>query len=255
MQVALLDMPREMCTHFEVDSTLGSFVTQTNIQTVLVQSDGELIQKLVSVLDNQLLAVLETRSVLEFAKTRAEMWPKYVRARRALSDTMTNLAPEGKMESIVKQSVATQIADFQKQRGVRFGNVLTDQIVFTVWTMGKINALVQKVNGAGEPRDKDADLKLNSEYQLCLWWAQFHVDVTVAAIKFKKTVPEDVQGAICDGLRSAVNAYAILKEALSLRTSQVAVYPAAALPWDEEDERLLDSSMRDINADFSDDPH
>jgi len=30
---------------------------------------------------------------------------------------------------------------------------------------------------------------------------------------------------------------------------------AAALPWDEEDERLLASSMRDMNADLSDDRH
>jgi hypothetical protein len=115
--------------------------------------------------------------------------------------------------------------------------------------------LAHNVNAAGEPRDKDADLKLNSEYQVCSLWAQFHLDAMVAAMKFKKTVPCDVQEVICDGLRTAVNAYAILKEALSLRTAQVEGSPAAALPWDEEDERLLASSMRDINADFSDDPH
>lgn len=256
-QVALLDMPREMCAHFEVGGTLGSFVGQSNsVQTILIQSDGELIRKLVSVLDNQLLAVLETRSVLEFAQMRAETWPRYVRARRALSDTMTNLAPEGKMEFIVKEIVATQVEDFQKQRGVRFGDALTDQAVFTLWTMGKINALVQMVNGGGEPRDRDADLKLNSEYQLCLLWAQFHLDAAVAAIKFKKTVPEDIQGAICDGLRAAVNAYAILKEAMLLRTPIQNEAPLATpLPWDNEDEQLLASSMRDMNANLSDDRH
>ncbi len=251
MNVAFADMPRQVCVPFDV-STLGSFVGQSSsVQTILIQSDEELIRKLVSMLDNQLLGVLETRSILEFTKARAEIWPKYIRARRALSDTMSNLASESKMEAIAKTSSATLAADLQKQRGVRFVDVLVDQAVFTLWTFGKMGALAKIVNAAGEPLDKDVDQRLNSEYQLCLLWAQFHLDSVVAVMKFKKTVPDDIQQVICDGLRSSVNAFAILKEALSLRTSPVDVQPPATLPWDEEDERLLASSMRDINADFS----
>ncbi len=254
MQVALLDMPRQMCAPFDV-GTLGSFVGQSSsVQTILMQSDEELVRKLVSMLDNQLLAALEARTVVEFTQVRSEIWQKYVRARRALSDTMSNLAPASKLEAVAKACITTLAADLQKQRGVRFGDLLTDQAIFTMWTFGKISTLAQKVQDAGDPCDKDADLKLNAEYQLCLLWAQFHMDAVVAAMKFKKTVPDDVQQIICDGLRTAVNAYAILKEALSLRVSQVVVSPAA-LPWDDEDERLLASSMRDINANFSDDPH
>ncbi len=248
-------MPRQMCTRFEV-STLGSFVGQSSsVQTILIQSDEDLVRKLVSVLDNQLLAVLEARSVQEFAEVRSEIWPRYVRARRALSDTMSNLAPAGKMESVIKEGIARLSADLQKQRGVRFGDVLTEQGVFTLWTMGKINALVEKVNSAGELHDKDADLKVHAEYDLCLLWAQLHLDAIVAAMKFKKAIPDEVQEVICDGLRSAVNAYAILKEALALRVSPIQGPTPAALPWDEEDERLLASSMRDMNADLSDDRH
>ena len=251
MQAALLDMPSQMCPPFDV-GTFGSFCGQSSsTQNILLHSDEELIRRLVLMLDNQLLAVLEARTVSEFAKVRAEIWPKYIRAHRALSDTMSNLASESKIAAISKECVAALVEDLQKQRNVRFGSRLTDQAVFAMWTLAKINALAQKVNDAGEPRDKDADLKLFAEYQLHLFWAQFHLDFVAAAMKFKKTVADDVQQATCDGLRASVKAYAILREALSLRTPPTAIPLPTTLPWDEEDEQLLASSMKDINADFS----
>ncbi len=247
-------MPRQVCAPFDV-GTLGSFVGQSSsVQTILIQSDEELIPKLFSMLDNQVLAVLESRSVSEFIQKRSELWSNYVRARRALWDTMTNLTSPSSITAAIKISIATLAADLQKQRGVRFNDSLTDQAVFTLWTFEKISVLGETLQSAGEPRDKDADMKLGSEYHLVWFWAQFHMDVVVAAMKFKKTIPDDIQRVICDGLRSAVNAYAILKEAISLRVPVVAT-PALELPWDEEDERLLASSMRDLNADLSDDSH
>lgn len=252
MQAASLDMPSQICPPFDV-GTLGAFFGESDsVQINLVRSDEELIRKLSSVLDNQLLAVLETRSALEFAEIRVKIWPKYIRARRALSDTMSNLASESNMEAISKVYFATLVTDLQKQRGIRFGDALTDQAVFSLWTLSKINALARKVNRAGEPRDKDADLKLNAEYQVCALWGLFHLDAIVAAMKFKKTVLEDVQAVICEGLRTFVNVYAILKDALLLRVSQAELSTTAVLPWDEEDEQLLASSMKDINADLSD---
>jgi hypothetical protein len=249
MDVAILDMPKHMCApSFDV-GTLGAFFEQPSaVQAKLVDSDEKLIRDLASVLDNQLLAVLEARSVPEFAEVRAKIWPKYVRALRALSDTMSNLAPENEIEIISEGCIAVLSADLQKQRGVRFGDSLTDQAVFTLWTLGKIRSLGQRIHDAGEPSDRAADLKLCSEYHMYSLWAQFHLDCTVGAMKFRKTIPEDVQAAICSGLRASVNAYAIMKEALSLRNPQVEAPLVPALPWDDEDERLLASSMRDINA-------
>lgn len=251
MQIASsLDMPRQICPTFEF-GTLSAFLGESgSIQTDLVHSDEDLIRKLVSLLDNQLLGVLETRSLLEFVESRRGTFPKYIRARRALSDTMSNLASESDLEKISKLCSQALTEDLQKQR-LRFGDKLTDQAVFTLWTLDKVSALAQKVNQAGEPRDKDADLKLRSEYQSCVLWTQFHLDVLSAAMKFKKTIRVDVQDAICEGLRTAVNVYAILREALLLRASQTDLSPPPVLPWDEEDEQLLAASMKDINANFS----
>jgi hypothetical protein len=255
MEVAILDMPPEVCTPFDVGA-IGSFVGQSStVQTILVQSDEELVRKLVLMLDNQLLSALETRSAAEFVDARNKVWASYIRARRALSDTMTNLVPESEMDTVVKAAIATVVADVQKQRGVRFGDTLTDQAVFTFWTFEKKKNLAHQIQNAGEPCDKAADLKLNAEFHLYSLWAQFHMDALIAAMKFKRTIPEDIQAVICDGLRANVNAYAILKEALALRVPQAEISYPAELPWDKEDERLLASSMRDLNADFSDDCH
>ncbi|MGA2987001.1 MAG: hypothetical protein ABSG32_24650 [Terriglobia bacterium] len=244
-------MPRQVTPPFD-GGTLGAFFGESeSVRINLVRSDEELIRKLVSMLDNQLLAVLETRSVAEFGETRAAIWPKYIRARRALADTLSNLASESVMEDISKLCFAMLKTDLQKQKGVRFGDKLADQAIFTVWTLGKINTLAHEVNHAGEPSDRDADLKLNSEYQACSLWAQFHLDAIVAAMKFKKTIPDDVQEVICDGLRTAINVHVILQEALDLRVPKKELPLFAMLPWDQEDEELLASSMKDINADFS----
>ena len=77
------------------------------------------------------------------------------------------------------------------------------------------------------------------------------MDVIAAAMEFRKSVPEDVQRTIRDGLRASVNVYAIMKDALRLRRPELQASLETPMPWDEEDDELLASSMRDVNA-FSD---
>lgn len=254
MDVALLDMPTGVCAPFEIGTLGALFESATTFETKLIRSDERLIKELVSVLDKQLLAALEARSVSEFAGIRTKVWPKYIRALRALSDTMSNVTTENEIDVISESAIGELVTDLQKQRGVRFGDKLIDQATFTLWTLGKIRSLGRKIEDAGEAPDKDVDLKLNSEYRLCSLWAQFHLDSVAAAMKFGRPIAKEIQATICDGLRSAVNAYAIMKEALRLRRAHVEPAPSSALPWDEEDERLLASSMRNINA-FSDSEH
>jgi hypothetical protein len=254
MQVALRDIPKPVCPHFGI-SNVGAFLEQQNcVQTELVRSDEELLRGLASVLETQLLAILEARSTLEFIKARDAAWPKYYKARRAFVDTLSNLAPESTIETIAKECAAGMSEDIQKQRG-RFGDKLTEQAVFSLWTIRKVNELAKAVNNAGEPTDLEADYKLQSEYDLCCMWGTFHLDLVAIAMKFKKTIPDDIQESLCEGLRIIVNSYAILKDAMALRAAQAEAPLAQVLPWDEEDEKLLALSMKDINADFSSDNH
>lgn len=248
MHIAYSDVPSQACLPFDI-GTIGAILEEPiSIQIDFIRSDERLIRKLASVLENQLLAVLEAHHVSEFIDVRLKTWPKYVRAHRALLDTLRNLSSEANIEIISKASTAIVMADLQTQRGVRFGDVLTDQAAFTLWTFSKIMTLARKVQDAEAPRDKDADLKLSSEFQVSLLWAQFNLDIMVAAMKFKKDIASDIQQLICDGLRASVNAYAILKEALALRVPPREASLTTPLPWDDEDEQLLASSMKDVHA-------
>jgi hypothetical protein len=250
MGTAVLEMPKGVCAPCEI-GTLGAFFEPSSThESTLISKEVKLIAELVGVLDKQLLAALGARSLPEFSDVRKTVWPKYIRSVRALQDTFSNLIPEGAIERTDEQVITELEADLEKQRGeARFGNALTDQAIFTLWTLGKIRSLAREICASGEvsPEKKQADEELISEYRVHSLWAQFHLDILVAAMKFALPIAEDVRGAIRDGLRASVNAYAIMKEALRLRPS-AELFPVTDLPWDAEDDRLLASSMRDINA-------
>jgi hypothetical protein len=250
--IAILDIPQPGCAPFLVGTLGAAFEPPSDMDCFLTRNDERLIRELSSMLDRQVLAALDCRSASEFVQVRAQVWPNYCRALRALSDTLRNMAPDHDIDRFAKLAMAMFETDLQKQRGTRFSDHLTDQAVFTLWTLGKIRTLSFSLVDAPAPDLRGADLQLCNEYRLCSLWAQFHMDLAMGAIKFDKAIAADVQETICDGLRTAVNAYAIMKEAYALRHPRAERPAATGLPWDEEDEQLLAASMRDMNANLSD---
>ncbi len=180
--------------------------------------------------------------------------PRYVRGLRALYDTVVNLVSDKMVEAISESIFAELGEDLEKQRE-RFGNKLTDQAVFTLWTIQKIGVLGREIASAGSvPKDKKKqDNDLLYEYHASSLWSQFHLDVLFAAAKFDRPIVEPIRETVCDGMKAAVDAYVIMKDALALRCPQQQETEALQLPWDEEDEQLLASSMRNRNADPSGD--
>jgi len=200
-----------------------------------------------------LLEALSARTAREFEDARQKVWPKYIRALRALQDTVSNVISDREIDRVSKAAVTRVDADLEKQRELRFGDALTEQAVFTLWTLGKIRSLGKELQDAGDaPADKkQADKDLVADFCVNSLWAQFHLDILIAAMKFDRPVPEEIRESVCDGLRAAVNAYVIMKEVL--RLPQAEKLPLAVnLPWDEEDESLLASSMKDLNANLAD---
>ncbi|MHB8486836.1 MAG: hypothetical protein ACYDCM_14075 [Candidatus Acidiferrales bacterium] len=255
MGTAIIDIPKGVCPPPSEIGTLGAFFQpSTTSEKKLVRSDERLIRELVGVLDRQLIAAVDARSVSEFSSVRKNVMPRYVRALRALHDTVINLVSDEMLKSLSDSIIAELADDLEKQRESRFGDKLTDQALFTLWTIRKISSLAQEIISAGKVLGgkRQADNTLLYEYHANSLWAQFHLDVLFAAMKFDRPICEQIRETICDGLRASVNAYAIMKDALSLRRPQIEeTAPALALPWDEEDEQLLASSMRDLNADPS----
>jgi hypothetical protein len=252
--VAVLGMPKGVCAPCEIGS-LGAFFETAWVPTTTLSTDKNLIRELVGVLDKQLLEALSARTAQEFEDVRQKVWPKYFRALRALQDTISNMLSEHQTEHIYAEAVVRIEADLEKQRVSRFGDTITEQAVFTLWTLGKIRSLAREICAAGEPpvEKKQADRDLLSDFCGNSWWSQFHLDILIAAMKFDRPIPEEIREAVCDGLRAAVNAFVIMKEALRLRLPHIEELPLVAnLPWDDEDEGLLASSMKDRNANLAD---
>ncbi len=253
---SLSNLPKEVQAPFEIGILGAFFEPSQDAETSFTRQQERLIAELVSVLSTQLLALVGARSGEEFRNVRGEVWPKYIRALRALHDTASNLVGEDQIEHMSKEGLEDLASDVRKQTS-RFGSALTEQALFTLWTIGKIRSLGHKIEAlAAPPEEREADREIFSEYRANCLWAQFHLDTLVTAIRFDRPVAEEMRETICDGLRVAVNAYAVMKEALLLRQphTDTGTQPTAStLPWDDEDERLLAASMRDVNADFSDD--
>jgi hypothetical protein len=248
--IGLLDMPPQLC---EVGAPGALYEQSSTLEDSLARPKERLVRELISVLDNVLLEGLSARSLSEFMETRKSAWPKYIHAVRALSDTLSNLLSKEAREASARMAITSLEENLERQEA-RFGDVLTDQAIFTASTIGRMRSLGAQITAIALPREmRKADAVLLSEYSSHAYWSSFHLDLMVAAMKFNRPMPEELREAVCEGLRAAVNAYAIMKEALFLRSPCVEEAPPHTFPWDEEDEQLLASSMRDLNANLSDD--
>jgi hypothetical protein len=248
MQEILQEMPDGALALTEIGALGALFEPSTSSETKLVGAEERLIRELVLVLEKQLLAGLSCSSVSEFVVVRTRVFPRYVRALRALSDTVGNLASEDDVAIRAAEASAQIASDLEKQRGTRFVDALVEQAVFALWTTGKMRSLGRQLNAFRGPCNRKADADLAEDFRVMSLWAQFHLDSVIAAVKFDQSIPSEIQHELCKGMRAMVNAYAIMKEAMALRVPRPDALPVAALPWDEEDERLLASSMRDING-------
>ena len=248
--VGLLDMPPQLC---EVGAPGALYEQSSTLENSLERSKERLVRDLVSVLDNVLLEGLSARSLQEFVETRKHVWPKYIHAVRALSDTLSNLISKETRETSIRRAIASLEVDLERQID-RFGEALAVQAIFTFWTIGRMRSLADQIVALGLPPEKKrSDTALLSEFSPHAYWSSFHLDLMIAAIKFNRPMPEEFREAVCEGLRAAVNAYVIMKEAFSLRSPRVEEMPDPQFVWDKEDEDLLASSMRDVDANISDD--
>lgn len=250
MESAMLEMPKRVVQPFEAN-TLGALDATASGETVVIKrTDENVLRQLTESLDKQLLTVLDARTPQEFSDARQRVWENYFRARRALSDTMSVLVPKHLMAALRLATMERVAEDLKRSRNVLFSELIADQVEFSQWIINKIQCLCHEVVKAGEPRDLDADRKLNEDFYLYAAWGQFHYDCILEAMKFDRPIPEATQGTIRDGLRAWVNAVAIVEEALCLRLetppdNTVQFFDG---PWDEEDEELMNSSMRDLDA-------
>ena len=219
--------------------------------TQMIRSDKKLTEELAAQIEKQVSGVLDSRSVEEFEARRDIAWPKYVRALRALSDTARNFVADDEFISLIDRALDVFVEDFEKLRGKQFTNELVEQAQFTLWTVKRLLSLASIIDAAGQPPIEHvaADVKLNKDFRVFSLWTQFHMDMALTAIAFRKKINEKVQHEIAEGMRLALSAYAVGEQALALRSTAPQQEIGISAPvWDEEDEELLASAMKDLDA-------
>lgn len=214
----------------------------------------EILRGISSFVDGLLLRALASQTKYEFVEARRELFGRYAGAVVSLAKLVRIVVPDPVIERVLGDSFCELEAEFRDQGVIRFGASAKDQAMFTVWTLRRTSGLIAKIANSGPAPEslKHQDEKLASSYTSSALWTQFHLDCLLAAIRFDKPVQLDVLPEVIDGLRAAVNSYGYARQGLNLRSPEKEPL-IASYEWDEEDQELLDSSMRDMEVQALDD--
>lgn len=194
-----------------------------------------------------LCTMIETRSRAEYRREFQQSFPKYVGLTLAMSHFATAMIPREEIERLSRESICEMESYFRDNGIEAFGEVVRNQAIFTVWTLRKINDVVDQIMAAKlEDSKKKADSSTCAMFNVHLFRAQFSLDCLNLALETKKALYPDVVEDVTDGLKSMVNAYAHAREGLELRVP-VKETDIAVSELDEEDRALLEMSMRSAN--------
>jgi hypothetical protein len=212
-----------------------------------LDTQAALLKSIASFIDEMLLRAISSETKADFIKTRDESFGQYARALTSLARLIRAVVPNATIERVLNESFCELEAEFKEHGIERFGVTARDQALFTVWSLRRTGSVIAKVAslGAAPVEFKEKDQELATCFSFSVTWTQFNLDCLLAAIRHDRVPQLEVLPAIIDGMRGAVNAYGYAREGLELREP-----PQEPLmepyQWDEEDQVLLDSSMREM---------
>lgn len=215
---------------------------------------AKILEEISSPVDGWLLRAVAAQSAQEFRTIREQLFLPYAKTITSLAKIVRSIVPDEQIERAVEQSFCEIEAEVRDHGLERFGQLAKDQAVFTVWTFRRMSGLITKIvaGGPAPETDKKRDEQLAEKFNFYCAWAQFNLDCMLVAMRYGKPIQIDVLPQVVDGLRAAVNAYGYARQGLDLRVPrQEPIIPVQ--DWDEEDQELLDSSMRDIEVEALDD--
>jgi hypothetical protein len=209
----------------------------------------EVFNGITALIDGLLLPAIDAHTAEEFRAVRDVIFGDYARAVIALSGLVQMVVPEPTIERILGESFCEMEAEFKAKGLLRFGAPAKEQAIFTIWTLRRTSSLIAKIIAAGPVSEnlREQDSKIASEFSAAIAWTQFHLDCLVCSIRFDKEIQIDVLEVVQDGLRAVVNAYGLARRGLVLRAPSPEPVPSF-IEWDDEDQELLESSMKDMAA-------
>jgi hypothetical protein len=95
--------------------------------------------------------------------------------------------------------------------------------------------------------EREKDREFAEKFFLHAIRARFYIDCLVASMRSKRPLHRETFPQVDDGLRSIINAYAWVKQALDLRFPPNETEPPAPA-WTEEDQLFSDASMSDMDT-------
>lgn len=212
-------------------------------------SADEIVRTISSVLDEMVLGVIEKRTANEFATAAAEVWPNYVKLVLSYASIVSTLVSRDVIAKVSAESFCELEADIREHAEQAFGTTMRDRAAFTVWTLRKISALLHLLGDRVVDGDREKESDYLTNFLLNALRARFNVDCLTTSMRTRHAIYPDVFAEIDEGLRSAVDAYAWIKQAVDLRFPEEDL----ALPnyWTPEDQVLVNESMSDLQRDES----
>jgi len=182
----------------------------------------------------------------KFRQIREQIFTKYFRLCRAVSNFLESVADETLIAQFVDEAWSNIERDFLVTGPKHLsGNALHDAI-FCVSTLRRIQRLLPRVQSVKPPEDMAVrDKRLEVEFAQALIWSELHLDCLHTAIIRNIRVRPDIESELLAGMRACVTAYALLRESLGLRQKQSLL--TEPLELDEEDRSLLRASERDFS--------
>lgn len=213
----------------------------------LTGSMDEVVRNIALILDQILMSVIEKRTAPDFKALVEKVFPKYLLVTSALSRLASAVIPPPTLERLTFESLSEMEAEFRDRALAAFGADMQRQALFTVWTFRKINDLAQKIVSAGDPQDgvREKDQACVRQFAYHAMTTRFFLDCLLISLRTEHPIYPEVLEEVSHGLRSAVDAYAWIRQGVELRIPGSEPL-LEALKWDEEDQELLDLSMSGI---------
>jgi hypothetical protein len=212
----------------------------------------EILRGVASFLDKIFSTVTSVKTVDDFVAAREQAFLPYMKTLTTVSKLVRVVVPTQVIEQISNESFAELEADIRDHGLDRFGTEVKDQAFFTVWTLRRTSSLLAKMASAPPLAEdfREQDQEIARNFVVAGVWAQFHLDCLLFALRQDRLIQIDVLPEIIEGLRAAVSAYGYAREGLELR-NPVQEPAIPSFQWDEEDQFLMNSSMREMEKQLS----
>jgi hypothetical protein len=209
-------------------------------------SAEDALKSITALLEQIVVGAVEKRTAAEFKATSEETFRSYFQLMNALGSLIRAVVPPNVIERVTAESLCEMEADFRDHALAAFGTNMRDQALFTVWTLRKISDLAQRIGVKGVSDNlRERDSKIAAMFVYHGVRTRFHLDCLFWSIRTNRPIYPEVLEAISDGLRSAVDAYAWIRQAADLRSTHDDPI-LEFIDMDEEDMVFVESSAFDM---------